>query len=181
MAEQGRLEAKRQTIRTVPILLYLDSLQLEAVKAAEMMSDLQAALAAAAVLGAAVKELAVREHLGRQCKVLLVVAVLLIMRVAVAVAQGKLDQPESLQPAGMVAMALHRLLVVILSSTEAVVPAVDMEVAPLEALEAPEEVEVLSLIKMAAMAQTNAAAAALGLPWLQRMAHTPEATAVLAL
>ena len=89
LAEQGRLETKLQTIRTVAILLYLDSLQLEAVKAAEMMSDLQAALAAAAVLGATVKELAAREHLGRQCKVLLVVAVLLIVRVAAAVVQGK--------------------------------------------------------------------------------------------
>ena len=88
-----------------------------------MLPDLQAVLAAVAALGATLKELAVREHLGRQCKVLLVVAVLLVLRVAVAVAQVKLDQPESLQPAGMVAMALHRLLVVILSSTEAVVAA----------------------------------------------------------
>ena len=78
-------------------------------------------------------------------------------------------------------MALHRLLVAILLATVAVAAAVDLEQPQLEALEAPEEVEVLSLIKMAAMAQTNAAAAALGLPWFQRMAHTPEATAVLAL
>tara|TARA_R110000868_G_scaffold104279_2_gene287201 strand:+ start:2119 stop:2295 length:177 start_codon:yes stop_codon:yes gene_type:complete len=52
LAEQGRLETKLQTIRTVVILLYLDSLQLEAVKAAEMLSDLQAVLAAVAALGA---------------------------------------------------------------------------------------------------------------------------------
>ena len=80
----------------------------------------------------------------------------------------------------MVAMALHRLLVVTLSATVVVAAAVDLEVAALEALEQT-EVEVLSLIKMAAMAQTGAVAAALGRPWLHRMAHTPEATAVLAL
>jgi hypothetical protein len=65
------------------------------------------------------------------------------MLVAVAVAQGKLDQPESLQPAGMVAMALHRLLVAILSATVVVAVAVGLVLAALEALEAPEEVEVL--------------------------------------